>query len=132
MRERLRWITLGGLCFWLHSLVSVLLIFQGNVGVWSLRVLIILPLAGIASLCAASWMRTKNEPEWGSILAGVYIFGPVAVLATVVVSYLRSSQHVPGEITSRALFYLFPATPSLLIATLVLLAMCLRPKRVFP
>jgi hypothetical protein len=126
MRERLYWIALGGICFWLPSVVSVVLI---PVGLWGLRTAIILPLAGIASLCATSWIGTKNAPIWGWILAGIHILGPIAMLARSVVFYLPSSPHVPGEITREILLYLFLMIPSLLIVTLVLAAMCLRPKR---
>ena len=130
MRERLYWIALGGICFWLPSAVSVALILGRNVGLWGLRTLIILPLVGIASLCAASWIGTKNAPRWGLILAGIYILGPIAMLARSVIFYLPSSPHVPGEITQATLLYLFLMIPSLLIVTLLLVAMCLRPKRV--
>ena len=130
MRERLYWIALGGICFWLPSVVSVVLILGRNVGLWGLRTLIILPLAGIASLCAASWIATKNAPRWGWILTGIYILGPIAMLARSVIFYLPPNPHIPGEITQKILLYLFLMIPSLLIVTLVLVAMCLLPKRV--
>ena len=127
MRERLYWIALGAICFWLPSVVSVVLV---PMGLWGLRTAIILPLAGIASLCVASWISTKNAPRWGWILAGIYILGPVAMLARSVVFYFRSSPRVPGDTTFEILLYLFLMIPSLLIVTLVLVAMCLLPKRV--
>ena len=130
MRERLRWIALGGICFWLPSVVSVVLILGWNVGFWGLRALIILPLAGIASLCAVSWIATKNAPRWGWILAGIYILGPIAMLARSVVSYLSSTPHILGVITHEILLCLLLMIPSLLIVTLVLVAMCLLPMRV--
>src|SRR5215469_13130090 len=114
MRERLYWIALGGICFWLPSVVSVVLM---PVGLWGLRTAILLPLAGIASLCAASWIGTKNAPRWGWILAGIYIFGPIAMLARSVVFYFSSSPHVPGDITHEILLRLFLIIPSLLIVT---------------
>ena len=131
MPERLRWILLGGICFWLPAVVSVAFILEGNVGVWGLRTLIVFPLAGIASLCGASWIGTKSAPRWGWILAGIYVLSPLAMFAPVVIFSLRSWPHVPGAMTQRILFCLVPMIPSLLIATLLLVAMCIRPKRMF-
>ena len=126
MRKRLYWIALGGIFFWLPSVLSVVLI---PVGLWGLRTSIILPLAGIASLCAATWIGTKKAPSWGWILAGIYILGPIAMLARSVVFYLPSSRHVSGEMAREVLLHLLLVSPSLLIVTLVLVAMCIRPER---
>ena len=95
-----------------------------------LRTFVILPLAGFAFLCAASWITSKREPNWAWILAGIYILG--SILNLVLPSVFKSplSLIVRGQITWRMiLFGLLPPMylwMALLIVTPLLVAMCLR------
>ena len=56
---------------------------------------VILPLAGFAVLCAASWIASKREPKWGWILAGIYVVGFTLNLALPAV--FRSSLILMGH-----------------------------------
>jgi hypothetical protein len=132
MRERLYWIALGGICFWLPSVVSVVLDRHLHP---VLRTFVILPLAGFAFLCAASWIASRREPKWGWILAGIYVLGSILNLGSVVFHVpFQVSLNVSGEITWRMIVlcllphvYLWMAV---LIVTPALVAMRLRPKHV--
>jgi hypothetical protein len=132
MRERLYWIALGGICFWLPSVVSVVLDRHLHP---VLRTFVILPLAEFAFLCAASWIASRREPKWGWILAGIYVLGSILNLGSVVFHVpFQVSLNVSGEITWRMILlcllphvYLWMAV---LIVTPALVAMRLRPKRV--
>lgn len=127
MRNRLCWIAVGGLSFWLPAIVAAAALHQ-NVNLWTLNAV---PLAGVVLLGAATWIGTKHMPEWGWVLAGIYILGPVAMLAPSVFLHAPSSANVPGENTWMFLFCLFPPMTfwmavlngmmfSVLIATLTL------------
>lgn len=137
MRERLYWTVLGGLCFWLPSAVSFVLDRHlRNI----LLTLVILPLAGFVSLCAASWITSRREPKWGWILAGVYGLGSILnfALSFVIVrppflSLMFWSMNVRGEKNWRMILFVFLPPGifwmAVLIVTPALVAMSLRPKR---
>lgn len=150
-RERLYWIAWGGICFWLPSVVSFALDPQPDER-GLLRTIIFFPLAGIASLSAANWIAAKHPPRWGWILAGIYILGPILLFSLLASSAIVHPSFVFGEKASKyPLHFFYPhflgflggmtrmtlevlvcMIPSLLIATLALLAMCLRyPPRSF-
>lgn len=103
MKNRLYWIAMGGLSFWLPAIVAAAA--QQNVNLWTLNVV---PLAGVALLGVATWISTKDMPEWGWVSAGIYILGPVSMLAPSVFLHAQSSVNVPGENTWMFLFCLFP------------------------
>ncbi|MGB6800663.1 MAG: hypothetical protein WBE31_00240, partial [Candidatus Sulfotelmatobacter sp.] len=70
MREnRLYWVAVGGLSFWLPAIVVNAALDQKS-NLWTLNVV---PLAGVTLLGAASWIVTKHLPKWGWVLAGIYI-----------------------------------------------------------
>ena len=104
MKNRLYWIALGGLSFWLPVIIVAAALHQ-NVNLWTLNVF---PLAGVILLGAASWIGTKHLPKWGWVLAGIYILGPVSMLAPSVLLHVPSSPNIPGESTWILLFCLFP------------------------
>jgi hypothetical protein len=104
MKSRLYWIAVGGLSFWLPTIVVSAALHQ-DVDPWTLN---LLSLAGVTLLGAASWIGTKHLPRWGWVLAGIYILGPVCMLAPSVFLHVPSSPHVPGENTWLFLFCLFP------------------------
>lgn len=127
MKSRLFWIVAGGLSFWLPGIVVVTAIHE-DVSLWTLN---IIPLAGVAVLGLASWIISKSHAKWGWVLAGIYILGPVSMLAPVVFLHVASSPKVPGENIWTLLFCLFPPMTlwmaalngmifSVLIATLIL------------
>jgi hypothetical protein len=104
MRSRLYWILLGGLSFWLPPIVASATL-RPSVGLWTLNTL---PLAGVTLLAVSSWMATKRLPKWGWVLAGIYVLGPISMLAPSVLLHVPSSPIVPGEKTWMIVFCLFP------------------------
>ena len=137
MKGRLYWMAMGGLSFWLPTIVVAAVLHQ-NLNLWTLNVV---PLAGMTLLGAASRIGAKHPPKWGWVLAGIYILGPVSMLAPSFFPHVASSPNVYGENIWIVLFCLFPPMTlwmavlngmifSVLIATVVLsiLAACLRGK----
>jgi hypothetical protein len=104
MKNRLYWIAVGGLSFWLPAIVAAAALHR-NAILWTLNAV---PLASVALLGVATWIGTKHVPEWGWVLAGIYILGPVSMLAPSVFLHASSSANVPGENTWMFLFCLFP------------------------
>ena len=104
MKSRLCWIALGGLSFWLPAIVVNAALDQKS-NLWTLNVV---PLAGVTLLGVANWLATKHLPKWGWVLAGIYILGPVSMMAPSVFLHDPSSPNVPGENTWMFLFCLFP------------------------
>lgn len=127
MRVRLLWVVVGGLSFWLPAIVDYAVLNQN--ASWLLSNA--LSLAGLALLGAATWMATKQFPKWGWVLAGIYILGPVSMLAPSVLARTSSSPAHPGGSLILVLLCLFPPATlwfsllngmifSVLIATVVL------------
>jgi hypothetical protein len=104
MKNRLYWIAVGGLSFWLPAIVVAAALHQ-NVSLWTLN---LVPLAGLTLLAGASWLATKHLPKWGWVLTGIYILGPVSMLAPSVFLHVPSSPNIPGENMWMILFCLFP------------------------
>jgi hypothetical protein len=104
MKNRLYWIAVGGLSFWLPTIL-VAAAFHQHLNLWALNVF---PLAGVTLLGAANWIATRHLPKWGWVLAGIYILGPVSMLAPSLFLHVPSSPNVPGESTWMLLFCLFP------------------------
>jgi hypothetical protein len=104
MKDRLYWIAVGGLSFWLPATVVAAALHQ-NMNLWTLNVV---PLAGVTLLGVASWIGTKRLPKWGWVLAGIYVLGPVSMLAPSAFLHVPSSPNVPGENIWMLLFCLFP------------------------
>ena len=104
MRNRLYWIVLGGLSFWVPAILISVALHQ-NVSLWVLNSV---PLVGAALLGAASWAGTKHLPKWGWVLAGIYILGPVSMLAPSLLLHAPAAPNVPGENVWLILFCLFP------------------------
>jgi hypothetical protein len=102
MRNKLCWLAVGGLSFWIPAIVVETALQNANL--WTVN---IPPLAGLALLSAASWIVTKHLPKWGWVLAGIYILGPVSMMAPSV--YIRPSPaKIPGQNTMMLLICLFP------------------------
>jgi len=104
MKNRLYWVAVGGFSFWLPA-IAVDAIFRQNVNLWTLN---LVPLAGVALLGVATWLATKHPPRWGWVLVGIYVLGPVSMLAPSVIFHVPSSPTIPGETTWMVLFCLFP------------------------
>jgi hypothetical protein len=104
MKNRLYWSAVGGLSFWLPAMV-VAAAFHEDLNLWALNVI---PLAGLTLLGAASWIATNHPPKWGWVLAGIYILGPVSMVAPSVFLHVPSSPNVPGENIWMFLFCVFP------------------------
>ncbi len=95
---------MGGLSFWLPAILVAAALHQ-NVNTVVLNVV---PLAGVILLGAVSWMSTKHFPKWGWVLAGIYILGPISMLAPSLFVHAPSAVSIPGEKTWMLLFCLFP------------------------
>jgi hypothetical protein len=106
MKNGLYWITAGGLSFWIPAMVVVAALHQ-DVSLWSLNVV---PLAGVALLCVATWIGTKHMPRWGWVLAGIYILGPVSMLAPLAFVHAPPSPANSGGTLILILLCLFPPT----------------------
>jgi|SRR5580692_9077763 hypothetical protein len=104
MKNGLYWVAVGGLSFWLPAIVVNVALGQKS-NLWTLNVV---PLAGVTLLGVASWIGTKRLPKWGWVLAGIYILGPVSMLAPSVFLHVPSSLNIPGENAWKFLFCLFP------------------------
>src|SRR5947209_1821697 len=104
MRNRVYWMILGGLSFWL-PVIAVSVVLRENVNLWILNVV---PLLGVTLLTMATWFITKHLPEWGWVLAGIYILGPVSMISPSLFIHGTSSSNVPGENTWIILFCFFP------------------------
>lgn len=127
MKNRLYWIAVGGLSFWLPTLVVNAALGQKS-NLWTLN---LVPLAGVTLLGVASWIGTKHLPRWGWVLAGIYILGPVSMLAPLAFAKVPSSPSGSGGNLILVLLCLFPPTTlwfsllngtffSVLIVTIVL------------
>jgi hypothetical protein len=90
----LRWITIGGLSFWLPVIILGTVLRQDEDHLFTLNVV---PLAGVALLGAVSWISTKNLPRWGWVLAGIYTLGPISMLSpSIIHSIIHPTASVPG------------------------------------
>jgi hypothetical protein len=74
IREKIRWIALGGLAFWLPVII-LSAIFHDKTSWVSLNAG---SLLGLTALGVLSWMRKSPASRWAWVLAGVYIFGPAS------------------------------------------------------
>jgi len=106
MKNRLYWIVAGGLSFWL-PVIAVNAALGQKSNLWTLNVV---PLAGVALLCVASWMGTKHLPKWGWVLAGIYILGPVSMMAPSIFAKVAPSPSSLGGNLIVVLLCLFPPT----------------------
>jgi hypothetical protein len=133
MRNKLYWITVGGLSFWLPAIVINDALNQKS-NLWTLNVV---PLASLALLDVVSWIVTKRFPKWGWALAGIYILGPVCMLGPLTFAKIPTSPADFGGTVLLMLLCLFPPTTlwfsvlngmifSVLIATVTLLVFWVR------
>ena len=127
MRNRLYWLVVGGLSFWLPAILVGAALHQ-NVSAVLLNVV---SLAGLILVGGTSWMYTKHIPKWDWVLAGIYVLGPVSMLAPLVFVRIPPSPASSGGTLILVLLCLFPPTTlwfsllngmifSVLIATLTL------------
>jgi hypothetical protein len=101
MKQRLKWLAIGGLAFWLPVVaVGVLL---GDKATWLL--LNVAPLIAVSIVGLGSWIQ-RRKPQWGWMLAGIYILGPAATLAPSL--FTHHAPTVPGETLFSIAFCLFP------------------------
>jgi hypothetical protein len=106
MRGRLFWVVAVGLSFWLPAIVDYAVLSQNA----SWFVSNVLSLAGLALLGVATWMITKKLPKWGWVLAGIYILGPVSMMAPAAFVHGPSSPANSGGNLILVLLCLFPPT----------------------
>jgi hypothetical protein len=135
MKNKLFWIAAGGLSFWLPAIVDYTA--RGQNASWFVSN--VLSLAGLALLGVATWMVTKKLPKWGWVLAGIYILGPVSMMAPAAFIHGSSSPANSGGNLILVLLCLFPPTTlwfslmngmmfSVLIATATLPFLAAYPK----
>src|SRR5476649_2216051 len=109
-KDRVFWIAIGGLSFWLPAMIVKLVPHQNASAVVSVVVLNAVPLLSLALLGTASWLGMKRSPEWGWVLAGIYIFGPVSMFAPSAFVTNPASPSLPIDRLLVVLFCLFPPT----------------------
>ncbi len=102
MRNKLYWIVIGGLSFWLPVIgISVATVDRTRVVAANAVSLVGLFLLGLG------YKVSKTEtPKWGWVLAGIYILGPISMLAPSL--FVQSPKYIPGEKLWAFLFCLFP------------------------
>lgn len=93
VKQNLYWLVLGGLGFWV-PFVLLFAIYRSSVSMLALN---LLPVAGLALLSLISWIIRKKMPRWGWLLAGVYVFGPVAMLSSAAFTRISPSAGAPGH-----------------------------------
>lgn len=93
VKQNLYWLVLGGLGFWV-PFALLFAIYKSSVSVLALN---LLPVAGLALLSSISWIIRKKTPRWGWLLAGVYVFGPVAMLSSAAFTRISASAGAPGH-----------------------------------
>lgn len=104
MKRKSYWIIVGGLVFWLPVvLISVVSGLNAN---WT--VLNITPLVSLALLASLSWIKNKRLPEWGWVLAGIYILGPAAMLIASSFARVQPSASLPDDRLWSIAFGFFP------------------------
>jgi hypothetical protein len=98
------WLILGGLAFWLPTIL-ISAIYR-----WNLSILVLnsAAVAGLGFLGVATRIYTGSTPRWGSMLAGIYVLGPAAMLASSSFSRVPSTASATGDWLWRILFCLFP------------------------
>jgi len=102
MKNKLYWIAVGGLSFWLPAILVAAALHQDVNAI----VLNVVSLAGLILLGTVSWIYTKHLPKWGWVLAGIYILGPISMLAPS--AFFKAPASIPGEKIWLILFCLFP------------------------
>jgi len=127
MRTKLYWLVVGGLSFWLPALLVGAALHQ-NVSAVLLNVV---SLASLILVGATSWIYARHVPQWDWVLVGIYVLGPVSMLAPLALVRIPPSPVNTGGTLILVLLCLFPPTTlwfsllngmifSVLIATLTL------------
>jgi hypothetical protein len=106
MKNKLLWVVVGGLSFWVPAIVYY--VVSDKTASWFLSNAF--ALAGLALLGVAAWMLTKQIPKWGWVLAGIYILGPVCMMAPSALAKTSSSPVNSGGNWILILLCLFPPT----------------------
>jgi hypothetical protein len=101
MKRRLSWIAIGGLAFWI-PVDAVGILLRERTTLWALN---LAPLLAISIVGLGSWIQGR-KPQWGWMLAGVYIIGPTAMLAPSL--FMHHPPYIPGERLFLIAFCLFP------------------------
>lgn len=104
MRQKFFWIVVGGLAFWLPTVV-LSAIYQWNVSTVALN---LASLMGTALVGLITWVTAKRMPRWGWVLAGVYILGPAAMLVASAFAHIPSTTNLPGDWIWRVMFCFLP------------------------
>jgi hypothetical protein len=102
MKNKLFWIAVGGLSFWLPAILVAAALHQNVSGF----VLNAVPLVALVLLGVATWLYRQHSPKWGWVLAGIYILGPISMLAPS--AFFKAPASIPGEKIWLILFCLFP------------------------
>src|ERR1039458_7008102 len=104
MRQKLFWIVMGGLAFWLPTVV-LSAIYRWSVSTVALN---LASLTGTAVVGLMTWVTVKRMPRWGWVLAGVYILGPTAMLVASAFARILPTTNLPGDWIWRVMFCLLP------------------------
>jgi hypothetical protein len=88
-----RWIVTGGLAYWL-PVILVSAAYRENLSAVTINVA---SVAGLLILGLTIRARGKPAPQWGWVLAGIYILGPSAMLLAASVGGGPSAPSLPGD-----------------------------------
>jgi len=104
MKQNLYSLALGGLAFWM-PFVLFSAMYKWSVSMLALN---FASVAGLALFSLISWIIRKRMPKWGWALAGVYVLGPTAMLASAAFTRIPSSTSSSGHWVWFVTFCLLP------------------------
>jgi hypothetical protein len=101
MKQNLYLLALGGLAFWM-PFVLLSAVYKSSVSIIALN------LASVAGLGLFSLISRNIRKKWGWVLAGVYVLGPTAMLASAAVARITPSTTSPRHWVWLVTFCLLP------------------------
>ena len=105
IRDRIYWIAMGGLAFWVPVIVLYATFHENTSWVW----LNVSSFSGLISLGLLSWMRKSSPSRWIWILAGIYILGPVSmIIGSAFAGGIPPSFSRPGDLVFAIVICLLP------------------------
>jgi hypothetical protein len=105
MKGRWYCIVVGGVAFWFPAIVFVAIFHENTSVLW----LNVIPFLGLIALALLDWISLKRVLRWNWVLAGVYILGPISMLAPLVFfGGQPPSSSRPRDLLIEILVCLFP------------------------
>lgn len=105
IRDKMYWIGLGGLAFWVPVIILSAIFHENTSWVW----VNVGSVSGLIVLGLVSRMRKSPPSRWIWILAGVYILGPASMMiASAFAGGIPPSFDRPGALISAIVVCLLP------------------------